>query len=349
MATNEIDPGAEAKTEPMGALLGIVLIGRNEGERLKRCLHSVLKGDDPVVYVDSGSTDGSVEFALAQGAEVVNLDTSAGFTAARARNAGCSRLLEQYPNLEFVQFVDGDCEVAPTWLASATRTLRGDPSVGVVCGRRRERFPERTVYNLLCDIEWNSPVGEAKSCGGDAMFRVQAFEQAGRFNPTIIGGEEPELCVRIRKHGWRVLRIDEEMTLHDADMVRFSQWWKRAVRSGHASAEIAYRHHREPGSPGVRNTLRNLAWGLALPGTLLAASALSPPAAIAGATLYPALTLRVYRQSRKRGLPHKHALAYAASCTMSKFPEVEGALRFARSKLAGKNTTLIEYKGPQRG
>ena len=39
--------------------LGIVTIGRNEGERLRRCLSSVVGRGMPVVYVDSDSTDGS--------------------------------------------------------------------------------------------------------------------------------------------------------------------------------------------------------------------------------------------------------------------------------------------------
>ena len=42
--------------------LGIVIIGRNEGDRLIRCIASV--GDEAlVIYVDSGSTDESVAAA----------------------------------------------------------------------------------------------------------------------------------------------------------------------------------------------------------------------------------------------------------------------------------------------
>jgi GT2 family glycosyltransferase len=334
---------------PESPKLGVVVIGRNEGDRLRRCLRSLLKGDAPLVYVDSGSTDDSVEFALDHGVLVVDLDTSAGFTAARARNAGFERLLTAYPEVEFVQFVDGDCEVGESWLEVAANALTRDSTIGVVCGRRRERFPDRSIYNQLCDIEWDTPIGEALSCGGDALFRVEAFEQAGRFNPDIIGGEEPELCVRIRAGGWRVLRIDEEMTLHDADMTRFSQWWKRAMRSGHASAEMAYRHHRATGAPGVRRTMSNIGWGVVLPGALLVGSLLGARGAALGSVLYPTLALRVYRRSRKRGLNREQALAYAISCTVGKFAEATGALRFAVSKLAGRQTTLIEYKGTTKG
>jgi glycosyltransferase involved in cell wall biosynthesis len=44
--------------------VAVVAIGRNEGDRLKACLRSVVDVAALVVYVDSGSTDDSVAFAL---------------------------------------------------------------------------------------------------------------------------------------------------------------------------------------------------------------------------------------------------------------------------------------------
>lgn len=149
--------------------LGLVAIGRNEGQRLHRSLNSVVGRGLTVVYVDSGSTDGSIELARSLGAEVVELDLSRPFTAARARNEGFERLSDLDPEVCFVQFVDGDCEVVEGWLEKAKQVLEQNPEVVVVCGRRRERSPESTVYNRLTDLEWDSPVGEATACGGDAM------------------------------------------------------------------------------------------------------------------------------------------------------------------------------------
>lgn len=162
-----------------GCQVGVVAIGRNEGERLKRCLRSALAETERVVYVDSGSTDGSVEFAAGVGVEVVTLDTSVPFTAARARNEGIRRLLGRWSEVGFIQVVDGDCEFAPGWIARAAEFLVEHPRCAVVCGRRRERTPESSVYNRLIDLEWDTPVGDAKSCGGDAMFRRDAFEAVG--------------------------------------------------------------------------------------------------------------------------------------------------------------------------
>ena len=157
--------------------VGLVAIGRNEGVRLKACLLSALSQVALVVYVDSGSTDGSLELARSIGADTVELDLSTPFTAARGRNEGFARLRQLAPDIEFVQFVDGDCQIVDGWLQRAQQELAAKPELAVVCGRRREQYPEATAYNRLCDLEWDTPVGEAKACGGDSMMRVSAFEQ----------------------------------------------------------------------------------------------------------------------------------------------------------------------------
>lgn len=204
---------------------GLVAIGRNEGERLRACLESVLNELEHIVYVDSGSTDGSVELAKSMGVCVVELDMSLNFTAARARNAGWRALLEQMPDVDCVQFVDGDCVIERGWLHAAREFLAVNQDYAVVGGRLRERFPENSIYNYMCDLEWDTPVGEAKSCGGISMMRLDALKSIGGFRSELIAGEEPELCVRLRKAGWKIYRLQDNMAWHDAAMTRFGQWW----------------------------------------------------------------------------------------------------------------------------
>lgn len=277
--------------------IGVVAIGRNEGERLRRCLQSLLPGAVTVVYVDSGSEDGSPEMARQLGADVVALDMQRPFTAARARNEGFERLLQLSPDVEWVQFVDGDCEVVQGWLPVAVEFLQCHPAYAVVCGRRRERYPERSVYNRLCDAEWNTPVGDAKSCGGDALFRVSAFDAVGGYRNGLIAGEEPELCVRLRQRGWKVHRLDHEMTLHDAAMTRLGQWWKRSVRAGHAFAEGAWLHGGPPERHWVRETLRALLWGLAIPVGVALLALLLGAGWLALLAVYPLQWLRFWKRS----------------------------------------------------
>ncbi len=228
------------------------------------------RGGLPVVYVDSGSTDGSQQFAKDAGVEVVALDMSTAFTAARARNAGLARLLEIAPHVEFVQFVDGDCEVHPNWLVAGAAALRAEEKLAAVSGRLRERFPEKSLYNKLADIEWDRPIGLEKSCGGNAMFRVRALQEAGGYDATLIAGEEPELCARLRAKGWLIRRIADEMALHDLAMFKQKQWLTRAKRHGFAMLEVS--RFRTAASRGLFSQQMRSAviWGLAIPVVLWA-------------------------------------------------------------------------------
>ncbi len=230
------------------------------------------------------------------------------------------------------------------WLDRAQRELDAQPNVAVVCGRRRERFPDKSIYNQLCDMEWDTPIGEAKACGGDAMMRVEALQQVGGFNPSLIAGEEPELCVRLRQKGWKILRLDAEMTLHDARMTSFGQWWKRTVRAGHAYAEGAWLHGSEPERHWVRETRSIWLWGLLLP--LLALVMAWPTHSLSLLLLvgYPVLVSRIFVNMRRQNISGKHAALYAFSCVLGKFAQVVGALGFLRRQLLGSKSTLIEYK-----
>jgi len=320
---------------------GIVIIGRNEGDRLRRCLNSVSGKTKPIVYVDSGSVDGSVLLAKDLGVEVLELDMSISFTAARARNAGFSLLRELIPGLPYVQFVDGDCEIVDGWLEEAWRFLDDHPEVAVVCGRRRERFPRASVYNLLCDMEWDTPIGEAKACGGDSMMRMNALGQVGAFNEDMIAGEEPELCVRLRKHGWKIWRLEREMTLHDAAITSFGQWWKRTFRSGFAFAEGAYLHGAPPERHWVTESRRALMWGLLIPLAVIAGLIVIGFPALLILLVYPIQVVRL----AVRGNPYKKEFwARAFFLVLGRFPEAMGQVNFLLVRLTRQNKRLIEYK-----
>lgn len=324
--------------------IGLVAIGRNEGERLRKCLSSIIGKVENAVYVDSGSTDNSVEMAKSLGVDVIELDLSIPFTAARARNKGWEFLLAKNPQLNYIQFVDGDCEIVDGWLTTAQQKLDENPNIAVVCGRCRERYPDASIYNRLCDLEWNTPVGEAKACGGNAMMRVEALQQVSGFNPKLIAGEEPELCVRLRQKGWKIYRLDAEMVLHDAQMTRFSQWWKRALRTGHAYAEGAYLHGKPPENHYVKETRSIWLWGLIIP---FLAVILIIPTHLKSLLLflaYPLLIYKTYRFTQKNGFSNSDGWLYSVSCILAKFPGVLGQIQFYFNQTLGKNNSLIEYK-----
>jgi glycosyltransferase involved in cell wall biosynthesis len=325
--------------------VGIVIIGRNEGERLRRCLTSVIGSGPTVVYVDSDSKDDSVALAQAMGAEVVALDLSRPFTAARARNEGFARLEAIDPGVRYVQFVDGDCEVVAGWLERARTVLDERFEVAVVCGRLRERFPDRSVYNRLADLEWDTSVGPISACGGIAMIRAEAFRAVGGFNAALIAGEEGELCFRLRQLGGMILRLESEMALHDMDMHRLGPWWNRSMRTGFTYAEGVSLHGRTP-ERYLTGQLRSVIfWGLIVP--VLSFGLAWPSRGLSLILLagYPVLYWRVARGSVRRGWPRSDAQLYAAACVLGKFPQALGSLRFALDRLRGGPSRLIEHKG----
>ena len=328
----------------MEPVVGIVVIGRNEGARLRACFDSLRNSNLSIVYVDSGSNDGSDALARDFGADVVDLDPSRPFTAARARNEGVARLREQLPDLDFIQFVDGDCTIEPGWLETAATTLTGDPSIAVVCGRRREHFPERSIYNRLCDMEWNTSIGEAAACGGDAMMRAATFITSGGFRDDLIAGEEPELCFRLRAAGGRVVRLDHDMTRHDATMTRFGQWWRRAKRAGHAAAEGYALHGDSPERFNRRAVFSILFWGAVLPIIAMLLALTVTPWALVLLLGYPALFWRIYRYRRSRGDLSGNAAVYAAFTVIGKFAELTGILHYWSGCLRNRNPEPIEYK-----
>ncbi len=362
--------------------IGIIAIGRNEGERLRRCLTSVVGLGYPVVYVDSKSTDGSPEVARSVGAEVVDLDMSIPFSAARARNEGFERLLRTAPGLKYIQFIDGDCEVVAGWLDRARGELTQRPEVAAVCGRRRERFPGASLYNRLADLEWETPVGEAKSVGGDSMMRIDAFRQVGGYNATVVAGEEPELCQRLREAGWKILRVDAEMTLHDAAIAHFGQWWKRSVRGGYGAMDVVARFSRGRDGLFVGQVRSARAWVIWIPAVVIGSFALMGIVRglrlisstrvgnagegdvvivnaivvgwfAAGIVCVPAIycvqAVRMAARCRRRVETWRIAIAYGVLTMVGKFASIAGQRHYWRDRAAGRNTRLIDYKAAASG
>lgn len=320
--------------------IGIVAIGRNEGNRLIDCLKSVRSATANIVYVDSGSTDGSVDAAKKIGASVVKLDLSQPFTAARARNEGFVTLHALWPNIRFVQFIDGDCTLAQSWIDKALAFMEQRTDVAITCGRRRERYPAASIYNRILDDEWNTPIGEAAACGGDSLVRVDAFEAVGGFRPWLIAGEEPELCLRLREGGCKIWRLDEEMTRHDAAMHSFTQWWVRSVRSGYGFAEVSRLHRTSPYATWRTEIARAIFWAGALP-LLIGAGALIRPSAFWLLLAYP---LHVFRLVIRHGPASSESWWYAILSIPAKFAQLQGILKFYWRGWRQQTTLLIEYK-----
>ena len=323
----------------MNERVGFVVIGRNEGERLGQSLRTLRAVSDQVVYVDSGSTDGSVHLACDLGAIAIELDDSAPHTAARGRNAGFREARERFPACEYVQFIDGDCILEPGWLESATKFLDTNPKAAIACGRRIEAHPDESFYNRLIDEEWNTPIGRSDYSGGDALVRVSAFEQIGGFRPELKAGEEPEMTTRLRAAGWEIWRIDAPMTVHDARIHRFGQWWTRSVRGGYGYAEVWSTTGQLPRRVFDAQLRRAFFWTLGLPLVVMVVALIvrEPLLLLALPAVYGAQILRI---AVRRDLSLR-SVQSAAMILLAKLPESIGALSYF---LGQQSNRLADYK-----
>lgn len=334
-------PSTSLSAEQTPHNVGIVVIGRNEGDRLAACLTSLINVNAAVVYVDSGSTDGSISVARMFGIPVVELDAQNRFTAARARNEGFRHLTKLGSTLKYVQFIDGDCELAADWLDQAVLFLEKHEHVAAVCGRLREKSPDNSIYNALCDIEWDGPIGEARFCGGNAMIRADAFRSMQGFRADLIAGEEPDLCARLRASGWKIWRLESPMAVHDAAILRFSQWWNRAVRGGYALAEISNLHSRTSEQLWTREARSVWLWAFLLPTAIFVGAVGLGLWASAFFLVYPLQIVRLALRGTRSTFEN---WCHATFLVVGKFPELVGQFRFLRDRYLGKGSSIIEYK-----
>jgi glycosyltransferase involved in cell wall biosynthesis len=325
----------------------IVTIGRNEGLRLTRCLQSVglaceLAGRAELIYVDSASTDESPETAGKFGAQVIVLHGGLQ-TAARARNAGWERASAPY-----ILFLDGDTILNPYFMQTAQKVLESDQGVAAVWGHRRELYPEHSIYNRVLDLDWIYPPGNADFCGGDVLMRRSALIEVEGYDPALSAGEEPELCRRLRARGYHIVHIDTPMTLHDLNMTRFSQYWRRAMRAGYAYAEVSSRFRESADPMWLRESRRNVRSGcfwIAWLVVSLILLAFGSVWILPWFALLIALPARSAWKARSRAPGQKSLLLlYGLHSHLQQIPILVGQLRYFRDRNSGKRGTQIQYK-----
>jgi cellulose synthase/poly-beta-1,6-N-acetylglucosamine synthase-like glycosyltransferase len=330
-----------------GSSLSVVVIGRNEGARLERCLRSVASirgwhGNVEVIYVDSGSIDGSCTLARSLGCRVVELNSERP-SAALGRNAGW-----RVATAPLILFLDGDTILDPDFAVRAAAAL-DDPRIAVVCGRRREIKPEASVFNRVLDLDWIGPAGLCDYCGGDALVRREVLAAVNGYDDTLIAGEEPDMCRRMRGLGFRILHIDCAMTGHDLAMHRVSQYWRRALRTGHAYAEVSARYAGTSlplWRPESRaNVRRGIFWASAsLCGVTASIWWRSPLPLAAVLALLGALSARTARKFVWKSSDPATLLLYGLHSHLQQLPILIGQLSYWWDRRRGRRRRLIEYK-----
>ncbi len=321
-------------------LLSIVVIGLNEAPRLEGCLRSALEASWPssrkeVIYVDSGSTDGSREIAERMGVRVLRLEDPEP-NASKGRNLGWKNARG-----ELVQFLDGDMELHPDWPERGWAFLEEHPEVGLVAGIVSERHPEN-LFCRLFQLDWGDPVeGPVKKVGGAALYRMEALKKTGGFDPSLGGGEEPELCWRLRnRHGFAIWMLAVPMATHDLAMTSLRQWWRRAVRDGRSFASVATRFFWTSDPLWRKSLIRLLVVGSFLPLAVLLSFLLSSflPLVVYFLALGGLIARKTFQMWRKTGNA-KLGFLYALHVYLAKFPLALGAYGYLFRRFFSKSGT----------
>jgi len=327
-------------------LLGVVVIGRNEGANIKSCLESLLPLQLRTDYVDSGSTDGSPELARSLCDKVLSLDLSRPFSAARARNEGFGALMSLAPVLDSVQFLDGDCTLIPGWTKAALDAFLQRKELSVIFGHLVERHPERSVYNRLCALEWISPAGDIGNdvqMLGIMIVRTKMFRDMGGFNEQMIAGEDPEFGVRVLLSGGAINKLDVPMATHDANILKFSQWWKRSVRAGYAIGQQYSLHHVSAFKNCSHELKSTFVWGICLPVTMIALPLFDARLLLLPVVAYAVLFIKVSLFRRRFGDSPHDAHLYSLFTVMAKVANGWGLLKYYWRRQSGV-FRIIEYK-----
>lgn len=328
--------------------LSVVIIGRNEGERLVRCIQSVqamagiTAAEMEIIYVDSDSTDNSVQRAQELGVEVLQVSPTRP-SAATGRNAGW-----QAAKAEYVLFLDGDTILNANFAISALSYLQADETIAIVWGHRRELYPQHSIYQRVLDLDWLYPAGLSDFCGGDALMRKKVLTEVNGYNAELIAGEEPEMCQRIRAKGYSILHLDIPMTWHDLAMTNWRQYWRRAVRAGHAYAEIAqlFKHTGMPlwAHEARRNWQQAGFWLLLILFSLSGIYFMSFLPLLFSLGIFFGLSIRTAWRYRWKSSNFITLLLYGMHSHFQQIPIAVGQIIYHYQHWLGKRQDLIEYK-----
>jgi glycosyltransferase involved in cell wall biosynthesis len=199
--------------------LDVVIITKDQGWNVRRLIESVLRETEgrpgtEIILVDSASSDDTVDVASEYPIRVIRLSKRQRLTAAAGRHAGLSQT-----GGDVVLFLDGDMELRRGWIDAALGLFARRPDIAVISGEVIDQ-PIRArclrAVESVGEIQ-RASFSEVTHGGGAAAYRRSVLDRVGSFNPYLFSDEEPELCLRIRHAGYRIVRLDRPIADHYSD------------------------------------------------------------------------------------------------------------------------------------
>lgn len=216
-------------------MISVVVVNRNGGATLGRCLAGLAGRDLELVLVDNASSDGSVELArqVVPGLRLLPQGSNLGFGAAVnlgvAASSGDPILLlnpDAWPlddaleRLERALAADSRLGmVAPRLLFPDGRpqfVWAPDRSlVGEAVQKARNRFEHRRWSHRPLELLLRALFGPGWLSAACAAVRRAAFERVGGFDPGyFLYFEDVDLGLRLRRAGYRLAVVEDARACH---------------------------------------------------------------------------------------------------------------------------------------
>jgi hypothetical protein len=220
-------------------VISVLIVNWNGMAYLERCLASAesaaaeVSGALEIVVADNGSTDGSLEMLRRHsGVRLVEMPENLGFGCANNRAAAVAQG-------EALLLLNSDAWLLPGSTARLLAALEADPRVGLAAPlvrspdgrpeagwvpqtsilgeliqRLRNVLPRRLGYGAKLEGVLRAAMA-GWFTGACMMVRRRAFDEVGGFDPEFfLYFEDADLCARLSRQGWRLVRAPRATVVH---------------------------------------------------------------------------------------------------------------------------------------
>jgi len=197
-----------------GLQWSVIVIARNEESNIGKCLESVTIAFDErqyeLIFVDSASTDRTIAIASNYDIRLIQLSPAGPLRPSVGRHIGL-----QYAQGKNILFLDGDMTLDPNWVPLAENALASDDRLAGVAGEMVHLLPNEHDNDKVFSQSYpDSDYRAADHLAGSSAYRQDPLRIIGGFNPFLYSCEEAELGARLRKAGYRLVRLRAPMTMH---------------------------------------------------------------------------------------------------------------------------------------
>jgi len=211
--------------------VSVVIVNLNGASLLDDCLGSLAKQtyvDFEVIFVDNGSSDGSLKRAeeLCPGIHVIALQQNVGF--ARGNNLGIRESRGRH-----IVLLNNDTQVASCFLEELVRAADRDPGIGMVAPKILDYFDRTRIDSIGGLVMCRDGIAQGRGrgerdegqydgideiffpSGCAALYRRELLEELGGFDECFFAYcEDTDLGLRARWAGWKAVSAPHAVVYH---------------------------------------------------------------------------------------------------------------------------------------